>query len=135
MNHWSCLFNSITAESRCYFLRQKPNLQQYFNVDMNFLEPKLNSFPNDKFKTLPNGKKDNFKFDENGRKFSKQVENTEGKEKTLVTSNFCFSHSVFEILVLHTHKNQGLFGKELMAQFTIRLPLKKSLTHYQPTKF
>ena len=35
------------------------------------------------------------------------------KEKLLVTSNFSFSHSVFERLVLHTHKNQGLFGKGL----------------------
>ena len=50
----------------------------------------------------------NFKFDENGRKFSKWVENTvrkgeigcyEQKEKLLVTSNFSFSHSVFNRLV------------------------------------
>ena len=38
---------------------------------------------------------DNFKFDENGRKLSKQVENSEEKEKLLVTSNFSFSHSVY----------------------------------------
>ena len=30
-----------------------------------------------------------------------------------MTINFSFSHSVFERLVLPTHKNQGLFGKEL----------------------
>ena len=35
------------------------------------------------------------------------------KEKLLVTSNFSFSHSVFERLVLQTRKNQGLFGKGL----------------------
>ena len=29
-------------------------------------------------------------------------------------SNFSFSHSVFKRLVMQTHKNQGLFGKELM---------------------
>ena len=42
---------------------------------------------------------DNFKFDENGRKLSKWVENTVGKGELLVTSNFSFSHSVFKRLV------------------------------------
>ena len=37
----------------------------------------------------------------------------EEKEKLLVTSNFSFSHSVFERLVLQTRKNQSLFGKGL----------------------
>ena len=54
---------------------------------------------------------DNFKLDGNGRKFSKRVENTVGKEKLLVTSNFSFSHSVFRRLELQTRKSQGLFGK------------------------
>ena len=49
-----------------------------------------------------------FKFIENGRKFSKRVENTVGKG---VTSNFTFSHSVFQRLVLETGKNTGMFGK------------------------
>ena len=35
------------------------------------------------------------------------------KEKLLIMSNFSFSHSVFKRLVLHTRKNQGLFGKGL----------------------
>ena len=35
------------------------------------------------------------------------------KEKSLVTSNFSFSHSVFKRLVQQTRKNQGLFGKGL----------------------
>ena len=34
---------------------------------------------------------DNLKFDKNGRKFSKWVENTLEKEKLLVMSNFSFS--------------------------------------------
>ena len=38
------------------------------------------------------------------------------KEKLLVTSNFFFSHSVFERLVVQTRKNQGLFGKGLTLQ-------------------
>ena len=37
----------------------------------------------------------NFKFDENGRKLSKHVENTVGKGELLVTSYFSFSDSVF----------------------------------------
>ena len=41
------------------------------------------------------------------------------KEKLLATSNFSFSHSVFKRLVLQTRKNQGLFGKGLIA--TIQL--------------
>ena len=37
------------------------------------------------------------------------------KEKLLVTSNFSFSHSDFQRLVLQTSKNQGLFGRGLTA--------------------
>ena len=56
----------------------------------------------------------NFKFDDNDRKFSKWVEKTLWeKEKLLVTSNFSFSHSIFKRLVLQTCKNKGLFGKGL----------------------
>ena len=53
---------------------------------------------------------DNFKFDENGRKFSKWVKNTGKKEKLLIMSSFSFSYSVFTRLVLQTRKNQGLSG-------------------------
>ena len=49
----------------------------------------------------------NFEYNENGRKFSKQVENTVEMEKLLVMS-------VFKRLIPQTHKNQGLFGKELI---------------------
>ena len=46
---------------------------------------------------------DNFKFEENGRKFSKWVENTVWeKENLIVTSN-----DVFKELVLQTRKNKG----------------------------
>ena len=76
----------------------------------------FNPFPNDK--SLDSSKlkefaDNNFKFDENGRMFSKQVETLWEKEKLLVTSNFSFSHGVFKRLVLQTCKNQGLFGKGL----------------------
>ena len=52
---------------------------------------------------------DNFKFHKNGRKFFRWVENTVEKEQFLL-----FFHSVFKRLALHTHKNQGLFGKGLI---------------------
>ena len=39
---------------------------------------------------------DNFKFHENGRKFSKRVENTVKKEKLVDTSNFSFFPQCFQ---------------------------------------
>ena len=55
----------------------------------------------------------NLKFAENGRNFFKWVENTVGKEKLLVTSNFSFSYSTFKRLALQTCKSKGLFRKGL----------------------
>ena len=51
---------------------------------------------------------DDFKFDENGRKFSKQLEKPVGKGENV--SNFSFSHSAFKRLALQTCKNHSLFG-------------------------
>ena len=59
----------------------KSNLTQAINSDFS------------KLKEFTDG---NFEFDENGRKFSKHVENTVGKEDLLFTSNFSFSRSVFK---------------------------------------
>ena len=54
----------------------------------------LNPFPNDKF--LDSSKLKEFADDnENGRKLSKWLENTEGKGELLVTSNFSFSLCAF----------------------------------------
>ena len=36
------------------------------------------------------------------------------KEKSLITSDLSFSHSVFKRLVLQTHKKQDFFGKWLI---------------------
>ena len=47
--------------------------------------------------------------------FSKWVEKLWEKEKSLITSNFSFSNSAFKRLVLQKRKNQGLFGKGLIA--------------------
>ena len=57
---------------------------------------------------------DNFKFDENRRKFFKQVENTVKNGESAVNSNFSFCYSVFKRLVLQTSKNKGLFGNRLI---------------------
>ena len=58
---------------------------------------------------------DNFKFDENGRKFTQMpIEILFEKKKLLLTSNIFFP-SVFKRLKLQTHKTQGLFGKGLTA--------------------
>ena len=95
--------------------------------------PKCQNLNSSKFKDFAD---DNFEFDENGGKFSKIVENTEGKEEIahyelflLVMSNFCFSHCVFKRLVLQTRKNRGLFGKQLSlsqaAYFRHNLELSK----------
>ena len=56
---------------------------------------------------------DNFIFDGNGRQLSKWVVALLEKEKLLGTSICSFYLSVFKRLLLHTHKNQGLFGKGL----------------------
>ena len=50
----------------------------------------VNPFPNDKFAD------DNFKFDENGRKFSKQVENTVGKGETAHHAQFLLFPNCFQ---------------------------------------
>ena len=68
---------------------------------------------------------DNFKLYENGRKFYTQVENTVGKG---VKSNFSFFPSVFKILVLQTHKKQGLFGKGLNSHLASATTLFRSLS-------
>ena len=56
---------------------------------------------------------DNFKFDENGRKFSRRVENTVGKGEIARYERFLLFPQCFQKLVLQTRKNQGLFGKGL----------------------
>ena len=55
---------------------------------------------------------DNFKFDENGRMFSKGAENTVGKEEIARYEHFSFSNNVFQGLVLLTCKNQVLFSRK-----------------------
>ena len=72
-------------------------------------------FPNDclKLKVFVD---DNFRVDENGRKFSKQAENTVAKGEIARFCIFSFSYSVFKILLLQTRKNKGLFWRGLNTQ-------------------
>ena len=72
-----------------------------------------NAFPKRQILDSPKLKvfsEDNFTFDENGRKFSKSAENTVGKTKLLVMSNFSLSHSVFKSLILQTCKTWACLG-------------------------
>ena len=80
----------------------------------------FNPFPNDKILDSSNQREfadDNFKFDENGRKFSKL-------EEMLVTSNFSFSYSIFKRFLLQTRKSQGLFGKGLRWNYPLAVLAK-----------
>ena len=52
----------------------------------------------------------NFKFDENGKNFSKQVENTVGKGEMARYEPFLLFPQSFQ---KQTRKKQGLFGKGL----------------------
>ena len=77
---------------------------------------RLNPFPNIKFYTFPNWRSLQMTIS-NLMKMAESSWNGQKtrweKKKLLVMSNFSFSHSVFQILVQQTHKNQGLFGKGL----------------------
>ena len=61
---------------------------------------------------------DNFKFDENSKKFSKPVENTVGKGEIARYERFLLFPQCLKKkkkLVMQTHKTKGLFGKGLNA--------------------
>ena len=53
----------------------------------------------------------NFKFDGNGRTFSKSVENNVGNEEIARDKQFLRSHSVFKRLPQQTRRNKGLSWK------------------------
>ena len=58
----------------------------------------LNPLPNDKFHTLPIERvcRDNFKFNGNGRKFLKWVENTAGKGENVCYKQFLLLPQCFQ---------------------------------------
>ena len=55
---------------------------------------------------------DNFRFDENGRKFSKGVENVVGKGQILLFPTFCFS------------KDSGLYDRQVKKKACLGKGLK-----------
>ena len=59
---------------------------------------------------------DNFKFDENGIKFFKRLENTVVKEEIPRYEQFLLFPQYFQDLFLRRVEPQGLFGKELSYQ-------------------
>ena len=56
---------------------------------------------------------DNFKSNENGKQFSRRVENSVGKGEIACSEQFLHFSQCFERLVLQTCKNKGLFEKRL----------------------
>ena len=65
----------------------------------------------------------NFKFDENGRKLSIQVETLWEKEKLLVMNNFSFSHSVFKRLVSQGRQKVSMYGNGLRVNLLPKYPM------------
>ena len=68
-----------------------------YNVDKKLLP--ITPFPNEKFYTLPNPKflaDNNFKLNENDRKFSRRVENTEGKGEIARYEQFLLCPQCFQ---------------------------------------
>ena len=84
---------------------------QHFHLSPQCFQ-KVNPFPKDSFK-LKVFADINFKFDENGKKFSKGIENTVGKGEIACYRQFLLFPHCFLRLILQAHKNQGLFGKGL----------------------
>ena len=76
---------------------------------------------------------DNFRFDENGKKFSKRGENT-GRSRNYSSRAISASPSVFKRCVLQTRKNQDLFGKGLRL-FKVRFFWEKVQSSYKELTF
>ena len=56
---------------------------------------------------------DNFRFDENGEKFSKMIERTVGKGEIARYEQFLLFPQCFQKTVQQTRKHKGLLGKGL----------------------
>ena len=83
----------------------------------------LHPFPKTKFcldsSKLKEFAVDDFKFEENSRKFSKWVENTVRKGEISHHEQFLLFQWCFQRLVMQTHETQGLLGKELIGSESI----------------
>ena len=105
--HWekeNCLLRAVspfpTVFSKGLFSR---GIKRCHCVGMGYPFAKRQILYTSKFEEFAD---DNFKCDNNGRKFSEWAENTVGKGEIA-------RYSVLRRLMLQTHKNQGLFGKGL----------------------
>ena len=107
------VFTSIFSFSHnvVYPIRNNKHYLNWAFINLKSTKASVNPFPNDSSK-LKEFADDTFKFDENGRKFSKRAENTVGEEVSLY-KQFVFYHSVFKRPVLQSHKNKVFFGKGL----------------------
>ena len=83
----------------------------------------FNPFPNDNSSRLKHFAEDNYKFDTNGIKLFKQVENSVGKGEIAVNEQFLLFYSFFKRLLLQTCEKQGLFGKGLNNGLLFKQPL------------
>ena len=96
-----CAMNALSFVLDDKFLdssKAECGVWQYFSKFFNLVNP----FPNNKFNSskLKEFADGNFKLDENGREFSKQVENTGGKRRNcLLLAISSFPYSVFKRLV------------------------------------
>ena len=66
---------------------------------------------------------DNFKMDENGRKLSKQLENTVGKGEIACYEQFLLFPQCFYRLVSQGHQNVSLCGNGLKQTLSTQLSL------------
>ena len=63
----------------------------------------------------------NFKFDANGRKFSKRIDNTVGKGEMACYDQFLIFPQCFENTYTAGSKNTGFFGKGLNEELSLKL--------------
>ena len=77
-----------------FFTVPRTNFELLVTFNLSFVNP----FPNDKFLTLPNLEfaDDNFRFGENGREFSKWVENIVEKGEIACYEQFLFFPQFFQ---------------------------------------
>ena len=96
-------------------------------------------FPNNKFYTLPKLKDfsdNNFEFVENGRKFSKRVENTLGKEEIAHYEQFLLFSQCFQKTCTADTEKPGFVWKRVKYISTNAFyQASRHLTHYQTTNF
>ena len=100
----------MTKQNKFYIV---PSSYLHLTAFAIIAEKKINPFPYNKFFTVPSSEfaDNNLKFDKNGTKFTNGKKTLWENKKLLIMSNFSFSHSVFERLVLQKCKKMARLGK------------------------